>query len=406
MTMRKSDVLIIGAGPAGTVAASMLARSGVSATVIERSLFPRFAIGESLLPKSTEFLEEAGLRETVEAAGFQAKDGATVTQGKQSITLRFGITELPATWQVERARFDDVLASAAQRAGVDIRFGESITAVDVGRGASTLRTTDADGIEREYGGRFVLDASGAGRVLPRQLGLDRPADAPPRAALFAHAADHIDEPGFDRTKSLLAMHPERADVWYWLIPFQDRASVGVVGSLDALSAEGESERRFHAWIRQHPRLSHLLEAAQWEAPVREMKAYAASVRQLHGPGYALLGNAGEAVDPVFSSGVTLAMKSAVLAAPLVRRELDGETVDWNREFERPLRHGARVFHAFIESWYRGELQRILFSDARPESVYNQILSILAGNVWDARNPYTSQTARRLTTLARICDRPA
>lgn len=401
--MDRSDVLIIGAGPAGTVAAAMLAREGLSSTIIERAVFPRFAIGESLLPQSTQSLADAGLLEAVKAAGFQPKNGATVEQDGRSVALQFGNGGLAGTWQVERARFDSVLADAAQAAGARIRFGEQIESLEVAPGACRAETRDADGATRLYGSDFILDASGAGRVLPRHLDLNRPVDAPPRAAIFAHAEDRISDPAFDRHKSLLSLHPEREGVWYWLISFPRRASVGVVGPLDMLSGPGEGEARFHAWVAENPHVSRLLKNARWEAPVREMRAYAASVSRLQGPGYALLGNAGEAVDPIFSSGVTLAMRSAVLAARLLRREYDGGHADWNEEFEKPLRHGAGVFNAFIESWYRGELQKILFSPNRPESVFQQILSVLAGHVWDGDNPYTTQTARRLSTLARLCE---
>jgi flavin-dependent dehydrogenase len=403
--MRESDVLIIGAGPAGAVAASLLVSRGLSVTVIERSVFPRFAIGEGLLPQCTELLAEAGMLDAVRSAGFQSKKGAVIESQGETTALPFHELGLPSTWHVERARFDQVLAEDARHRGAHVCFAEQVTSIDVGRGGTTLSTESVDdGIRKDYQSRFLLDASGAGRVLPRRLGLTRAADAPPRAAIFAHANDGIDAADFNRHKTWLSIHPTRDDIWYWLIPFAERASVGVVGPLDILPEGADKPACFHAWRGDNPWLAGLLRGARWEAPVRGMRAYAGSVSRLQGPGYALLGNAGEAVDPMFSSGVTLAIKSAVLAARLVARELDGKRVDWEADFETPMRRGAGVFHAFVESWYQGELQKILFSERRPDNVYQKLLSILAGYVWDPDNPYTTQTARRMTTLARVCGR--
>lgn len=404
--MHDSDVLIIGAGPAGTVAATLLARQGFSVTVLERAVFPRFSIGESLLPQCMAFLETAGLLSAAEAARFQTKDGAIVTDGARSTTFWFGDKSSPGwddTWHVERARFDQVLAQAAIDAGVHIRFGEAITEAVIDAGRSVLRTRDADGAEREYHARFTLDASGAGRVLARQMSLDSPTGLAPRAALFTHAADRISAPDYDRCKILLGIHPGHDDIWYWLIPFPTRASIGVVGPVEKLRGADEASPRLHAWIDQMPLFAALLADAQWDSPAREMRGYAAAVSRLHGPGYALLGNAGGFVDPVFSSGVTVAMKSAVLAAGLLGRQLGGETVDWDSGFERPLRDGSEVFRAFIEAWYRGDLQKIFFAPRQPDSVRRHLCSILAGYVWDADNPYTHRTERRLTALAQACD---
>lgn len=404
--MHDSDVLIIGAGPAGTVAATLLARQGFSVTVLERAVFPRFSIGESLLPQCMAFLDAAGLLAAAEGAGFQTKDGAIVTNGARSTTFRFGEKSCPGwddTWHVERARFDHVLAEAAIDAGVHIRFGEAITEAAIDAGRSVLRTRNADGTERDYHARFTLDASGAGRVLARQMSLDSPTGLAPRAALFTHAADRISAPDYDRRKILLGIHPRHDDIWYWLIPFPTRASIGVVGPVEKLGGAEEASPRLRAWIDQMPRFATLLADAQWDSPAREMRGYAASVSRLHGPGYALLGNAGGFVDPVFSSGVTVAMKSAVLAAGLLGRQLGGETADWDNGFERLLRDGSEVFRAFIEAWYRGDLQKIFFAPRQPDSVRKHLCSILAGYVWDADNPYTRRTESRLTALAQACD---
>ncbi len=139
--------------------------------------------------------------------------------------------------------------------------------------------------------------------------------------------------------------------------------------------------------------------------VRELGGYAANVTALYGRGFALLGNAGEFLDPVFSSGVTIAMKSASLCVPLVDRQLRGESVDWNADYEHALRRGIRVFRAYVEAWYDGGFQSIIFSPLHTPRIRSMICSILAGYVWDESNPFNLDAQRRLASIREIC-RPA
>src|SRR4029434_10759069 len=138
--------------------------------------------------------------------------------------------------------------------------------------------------------------------------------------------DGIDCGGFDRNKILVTVHPDHHDVWYWLIPFADgRASIGVVGKTDFLSRySGSDAERLQTLVREAPTLCQLLNRARWDTPARSLVGYAANVKSLWGKGFALLGNAGEFLDPVFSSGVTIAFKSASLAAGAMARQLPGD----------------------------------------------------------------------------------
>ena len=133
-----------------------------------------------------------------------------------------------------------------------------------------------------------------------------------------------------------------------------------------------------------------------------MSGYAANVTAMHGPGFALLGNAAEFLDPVFSSGVTIAMRSASMAAALLDRQLRGERVDWANEFERPLRKGVDAFRAYVRAWYDGRFQDIVFAKTQPAGVRRMICSILAGYAWDENNPFVAEPERRLDTVAQLC----
>lgn len=402
-----TDVAIIGAGPAGAAAAARLVRLGHRVHVVERSHFPRFSIGESLLPQCMAHLDEAGLLDTVQAAGYQTKDGAAFTRAgvNTAIDFRDKFTEgWGTTYQVERADFDQRLIQAAAAQGAQVDFGVTVSAFHADPEHPWLSLVDEDGRNSTLRARFVLDASGYGRVLARQLGLTRDPRLEPRMALFTHVEDRIDDPDYDREKILIGVHPEDDSIWYWLIPFAGgRASVGVVGDIDTLTAHGnDPAARWRALIDAEPRLHALLKDAQPIRPVDELKGYSADVTTLHGPGYALLGNAGEFLDPVFSSGVTVALRSASLAAPLVDRQLRGETVDWQVAFETPLREGVDTFRAFVDTWYDGQLQTIVFHDDHPATLKGMISAVLAGYAWDRDNPFVIAPRKRLATLAQLC----
>ncbi len=399
------DVLVIGAGPAGAMAAALSRRRGLSVRVLEKTQFPRFSIGESMLPQSLVLLEQAGMLEAVERAGFQYKDGAQIVRGERKVDFEFSMKTCagyPHAYQVTRADFDHILINEAQRQGAEVRYREEITAVDVDGDSALVVSRDAQGHDTVHRARFVFDASGFGRILPRLLQLDRPADFPVRASLFMHVEDHIVDADFDRNKIRVAVHPEHEDIWYWLIPFSGgRASIGVVAEDHVLQAyPGDVSARLAALVAEEPGMKRMLRNARPLWPeAREIRGYAAAVSSLHGRHFALLGNAGEFLDPVFSSGVTIALKSAALAVPLAHRQLQGETVDWQAEFAEPLMLGVDTFKGYVQTWYEGALQTIMFSDRRPPRVYELLCSVLAGYAWDTDNPYVGRSGRRLRALA-------
>jgi len=402
------DVLIIGAGPAGSMSAALLARRGFRVLVLERQKFPRFSIGESLLACSMQLLEEAGMVEAVMARGFQFKNGAAFDRNGEFSEFNFvekTSAGYPFTFQVPRADFDSTLATEAQRQGAEIRFEVEITAVDFSGANPRVTSRTADGGEQVHEPRFVLDASGFGRILPKLLDLHRPSSFPARAAIFSHVRDNAVSGSFDRQKIRVGVHPSESDVWSWLIPFSNgNASVGVVASIEHHRARsGTMEEQYWQAIKAEPRLHALLANAQTVRPPAEIIGYAATVTRLHGPGFALLGNAAEFLDPVFSSGVTIAMKSASLAAQVLEKQLRGEAVDWQREFADELNYGVETFRAFVAGWYDGSLQDVIFFPRQQDKIRRMICSVLAGYVWDRENPYTGpQAHRRLRALAEIC----
>jgi flavin-dependent dehydrogenase len=405
----RSDVVVIGAGPSGTIAGSLLARRGHRVLIVEREHFPRFSIGESLLPQAMVWIEEAGLLERVRHEDFQPKNGAVFRMGarEQVIDFRNKTTPGPtATWQVPRARFDQVLAEGARAAGVEIRFGCRVTALTPGHDGISLALRGEDGADEIVEARFALDASGFGRVVAQLLGLERPSSLPPKTALFTHVRDAIRDQRFEREKILISIHPEIRDIWYWLIPFRDGlASIGAVGPVELIEAHGASDQtRLDRLVAASGFMGEILRDARPVRPVARITGYACSVSSLTGPGFALLGNAAEFLDPIFSSGVTIALKSASLAAGVLDRQLRGELVDWRGEYEIPLGLGIETFRAHVEAWYDHGLQDIIFDHPGDGSLITRsITSVLAGYAWDTDNPFVRNPRRYLRMVRTITE---
>lgn len=402
------DVIVIGAGPSGAVASALLNKQGYNVLVLERAHFPRFSIGESLLPQSMVFLEQAGMLEAVQAAGFQYKDGAAFSCGNRYEYFNFNdkFTEgWGTTFQVQRDKFDKVLADEAARQGVDIRYGQSVTHFhyDETLSIATIDVVDEAEHTQQFHARFILDGSGYGRVLPKLLNLEKAANFEPRTSLFTHVEDGISDPDYDRSKILITVHPQHRDVWYWLIPFGNaRASVGVVASKAFIDAQPDSDtNKLKQLIAESGWMAGLLTNATFDTRVGSLTGYACDVTQMYGPGYALLGNAGEFLDPVFSSGVTIAFKSASLAVDVLSQQLQGGTPDWQQQFVVPLKQGVNTFREFVEGWYDGRLQDVIFTTQKNDPVKRMISSILAGYAWDIENPFVKDS-KRLSALAELC----
>lgn len=402
------DVLVIGAGPAGSLAAALLAQRGYQVLVQERQHFPRFSIGESLLAYSMQLLQDAGMFDAVIAAGFQYKNGASFVHDDRHAEFNFAdklTAGCPFTFQVVRSEFDHLLAREAERFGATVQYGVEITAIDVSGDLPSVTTRSEAGDVVVHRPRFVLDASGFGRTLARLLDLEKPSSFPVRAARFCHIKDGIVAGAFDRQKIRVGIHPTDRDVWSWLIPFPNGvSSLGIVATREHLARyTGSAEDQFWAMVGDEPRLRILLEHAHAVRPIGEIVGYAANIKTLHGPGFALLGNAAEFLDPVFSSGVTIAFHSARLAAAALDRQLRGETVSWQGEFAEPLTYGIETFRTFVNGWYDGSLQDVIFYPDKTPSIHRMICSVLAGYAWDPANPFNGpHSARRLRALAAAC----
>lgn len=401
----KTDVLIIGAGPSGSVASAYLHNKGYNIKVVEKSEFPRFVIGESLLPRCMDHFEEVGLLDALNAGNFEIKRGARFL--RDDIVCDFDFSKKHTdgwnwTWQVPRADFDNLLVEELINKGVDISFKHEVVAVDFDEyGHSTTEVKDENGKSYNIHAKFIVDSSGWGRVLPRLLGLDKPSTIPEHSSIFGHVKDINRPVGEEGT--LITFDVLSKDTWLWVIPFSNGdTSIGFVGKNEFIdSFEGATEERLRAMLKESNYYHERFKDAPFLFEPKSIRNYSKAVKQFYGKGYALTGNSAEFLDPVFSSGVTFATESALKAAKLIAKEFDGETVDWEEEYTSYIKYGVDVFATYVKEWYSGNLQTLFFHRPENPEIKKQICAVLAGYVWDTTNPFVIKHNRLVKTMAHI-----
>lgn len=401
----QSDVCVIGAGPAGASAAALLRRAGYRVLVAEKEKFPRFVIGESLLPRCMDLLEEAGLLAVVEACNFMVKNGAMFLREdqRQGFDFREQFSRgWRYTWQVPRAEFDQALTDAIAQMGVEILWQHTVEGVEFSDRGPRVALRSQSGETAIVDCRFILDGSGYGRVLPRLLDLEAPSPLPRRESLFTHVRGDQRPEGDEAGKIWICMLPQNG--WLWIIPFaDDRTSVGVVADPSFFGQfVGDLDEQLSAIIDLDSNSRRRLAGREALFSARRISGYSVAVKRLFGDGYALMGNASEFLDPVFSSGVTLALESANRAAKTLIRQLDGQAVDWQRDYVDYMSQGIETFRTYVNAWYDGSLPAIFFSPDPSPEIRRQLCSVLAGYVWDMENPYVAQHAKGVATLAKLC----
>jgi len=405
-TPKEVDVLVIGAGPSGTIAASIIKQAGPSVEIVEKMQFPRFVIGESLLPRCMEALEEAKFLDAVKAKGFQQKDGAKFVMDDKVCDFTFMQQHTQGwgwTWQVPRADFDTTLADECVKMGIPVHYQTEVTGIEFFDGYSVTTIKTADGDTQTIKAKFIVDGSGYGRVIPRLFGLEKDSQQYPRKAVFCHMTDPKRETVFEPNRiTAIVFDPV---TWIWVIPFSNGlTSVGYVGNPEFFDQfPGTPEEQFRALLNAQPDLAYRFDESEMAWQPRTLQSWSATTETFYGEGFVLTGNVTEFLDPIFSSGVTLASVSAQLAAKLVIRHLNGEKVDWEGEYMQPMMQGIDVFRTYVNRWYDGTLYKIFFSDLKKQEIIGQICSVLAGYVWDETNPFVSKREKSLPTLARYLE---
>jgi len=368
MSVEEFDVVVAGGGPGGSTVASLVAMRGHRVLLLEKEVFPRYQIGESLLPSTVHGVcRMLGVTDELAEAGFPVKRGGTFRWGARPEPWTFSFAVSPRiigrtsfAYQVERSRFDEILLNNAKRKGVVVREGCAVTDVlEAGERVTGLRYTDPDGNQREVSAIFVIDASGNKSRLYSNVGGSRNYSEFFRSlALFGY---------FEGGKRLPA--PYSGNIlsvafdsgWFWYIPLSDTlTSVGaVVRREDAEKIQGDREKALNALIAECPLISEYLSGARRVAfgkygELRVRKDYSYHQTVFWRPGMILVGDAACFVDPVFSSGVHLATYSALLAARSINSVLAGDVDEKAAltEFESRYRREYGVFYEFLTSFYQ------------------------------------------------------
>ena len=401
----KVDVLVIGGGPAGSIAAAMIHKSGLSVRVVEREKFPRFVIGESLLPRCMEVLEDTDLIDAVKAKNFQQKFGAKFMKEDKVADFNFSDQFSDGwtwTWKVQRAYFDLDFISDVQRRGVRVDFETTVTGIEFFPDESSSTTVQhKDNTTEKIHARFIVDASGYGRVIPRLFNLDKPSSLDPRKSIFAHVTD-VHRNNHDEPNRIIAVM-YAPGVWTWVIPFSNGVtSLGFVGSFEFFeSIDGDQSEKFRKCIEGNEYLKNRFGDATWVFEPRKLEAWSATTDKFYGHGFVLTGNVTEFLDPIFSSGVMFATVSSHLASKMVIRKLEGENVNWDEDYTNFIRQGVDTFRTFVMAWYDGTLETIFFSNKPDPVIKRQICSVLAGYVWDQSNPFVRSHEKAIKGLARL-----
>lgn len=405
--MINTDVLVIGAGPSGTVAASIIKQAGFDVRIVEKMQFPRFVIGESLLPRCLESLDAAGFLPALNKQRFQVKAGAKFVRNGEICDFTFQDQHTDGwrnAWQMPRADFDMVLASECERMGIPVSFQHEVTAIEISEAGNSITTIQPkEGDSYQINAKFIVDGSGYGRVIPRLFGLERPSSLPPRKTLFSHLTDPLRLQQEEPTRIVVYVHQENC--WIWTIPFASGiTSVGFVS--DPVFFEkysGSPEEQLRAMIQDVPELATRFKDVELQFEPRTLQSWSVTTDTFYGNGFVLTGNVTEFLDPIFSSGVTLATVSAEMAAKLVIRHLNGELVDWESEYKEQLMQGVDVFRTYVNAWYDGTLFKIFFADVKNDTFKRQICSVLAGYVWDKTNPFVRNHERSVKSLANFLE---
>ncbi|MEX2240937.1 MAG: NAD(P)/FAD-dependent oxidoreductase [Burkholderiales bacterium] len=388
---RHCDIAVIGGGPAGSTAAALLAERGFRVALFEKSRHPRFHIGESLLPANLPLFERLGVADEVRAIGMQ-KWGAELVSPAHAQPARLAFTEawdksLPYAYQVRRSRFDEILFRNAARKGALALEGCRVRGVEfAGDGGARLQVQREGGGEELWRARFVADASGRDTFLGNRLGAKRRSARHNSAAIYAHFRGARRRQG-KREGDIAIFWFEHG--WFWFIPLADGVtSIGAVVWPYYMKARAKPVNEFLMdTIALCPKLAERLESAERVTDAEATGNYSYACDRTHGPGYLLLGDAYAFIDPVFSTGVMLAMTSAVEGADAIEACLrrPREAARALARFDRRVRRGPRAFSWFIFRVTSPAMRGLLMAPHNTLRMKEALLSLLAGDVF-ARSP--------------------
>lgn len=381
------DVLVIGGGPAGSTISTLLAEKGWRVVLLEKDRHPRFHIGESLLPSSIPFFERLGILDEVERIGLRkyAAEFNSMYHGKGS---SFYFAEAldksyPYAFEVKRAEFDHLLIRNAAAKGADVREGWRVTGVEIrDEEAKAVTALDENGEERRFEARFIVDASGRDTLLANRLETKERNRKHNSAAIYGHFEGAVRRAGQDEGNISIYWFDHG---WFWMIPLKDDLmSVGAVCWPYYLKGRDRPvEQFFLDTIKLCPEVETRLAGAKLVSSVTATGNYSYQSARMRGRNYLLIGDAFAFIDPVFSSGVHLAMNSAVLGAEAVDAALRDPAAAEKalRHFEQTVRRGLKTFSWFIYRITTPAIRDLIIYPRNPFGVKQGVISLLAGDLF-------------------------
>ena len=381
-----ADALIIGGGPGGSCAGALLARAGRRVILLEKETFPRFHVGESLLPYNCELFDELGLTDALARAGFPRKFGAQFhlangTKSRRFIFRQGRFTRRTEAIQVERAPFDHLLLRHARAQGVDVREGWTVRRFDAEADGVRVEATDPAGATVRLRGRFLIDASGRANVTGNQENLREVHPRHRKYAVYGHFTGVVRDAGEPGGDTVIVRDATR---WFWLIPVSgEKTSVGLVlDKAELEQAGGDPAKVFERALAASTVMRMRMATARIEGPWRTTADFSYFNRRLHGPRLLRVGDAAGFMDPIFSAGVYLAMWSGKLAADAVRLSLTRGDDGAGRfaAYGRRLRKAMHVYWRLVEAYYTQPFIELFMEPRHGLDLPAAVVAVLAGDL--------------------------
>ncbi len=386
--MKTADVIVVGGGPSGSIVGAYLAQAGIHCLIFESEAYPRFHIGESLLPASMPLFKEIGFYSKLSSGKYIEKYGARFIDYRNDDEIYFGFNDglnpdIPMAFEVERCDFDRDILEHAASLGVEVHQPEKVLDVTFLDSHVEVRTN-----KEIYQAQFLVDTTGRDCVLGKKLMMRKEHRDLNNFAVFAHFSQVERYPGKHEGDITIGLLTEKA--WTWIIPFKgNKTSVGVVASNSQRQAGESFEAYFHRRVLSSPRVQRMMSQARRETEFICIANYSHGNESFVGDRWICAGDAAAFLDPIFSSGVHVAVTTGRLAALAVLRAVKEKTTlrfeDRHREYEETVRRGVRRFHNLISLFYQGGFVGQMKKTLTRENMRAGFTSAVAGDMWNENN---------------------